>query len=584
MTAAPSPTTPPPGSPTRPPPSAPESLAFDDEIDLDRPTPPSPTMGAHAGNDHAGDHRALLAHADSTPSTPTTLATSIDIEARDSADGEDPRSPLAPVLVSLDEAGIVHVPHTHSHPSIPPTPPQKPVDDESPTTAVPAPATSSPVTSSPVTATASVASLVNSATTPLAPATTARAAAPAPGATTTPASDTTPVPTTTAPGTATSTPSTTKPRSGSMAMPLPPLSMPSNRRRRPGFVARFSGVIAALLCCCSPRRPPAPRAAATVAGRAPAATTMVSAATHYSSFATTPAVPATAADPSTGKPGPLAIPTASANASSSSPTGDNPDRLLNSPITQVIPPPSASSTAPLNNPISSVSSHVSTLLHIPTWRKSTSSRGSESSGSSSAGVGVVSTPAPALLPPLAPEDVGKKCLVLDLDETLLHSSFKLVPNADFIIPVEIDGIVHNVYVLKRPGVDEFLQQLGTRFELVVFTASLAKYADPVLDMLDKHKVIKHRLFREACINHKGNYVKDLGLLGRELRSTIIIDNSPASYLFHRSNAIPVTTWFNDPADTELLELVPFLFDLDRVENVMQVLGDDDASMHAGTSE
>ncbi|KAJ3359698.1 hypothetical protein GGF32_009043 [Allomyces javanicus] len=544
-------------------------------------------MGAHAGNDHAGDHRALLAHADSTPSTPTTLATSIDIEARDSADGEDPRSPLAPVLVSLDEAGVVHVPHAHPHPSIPPTPPQKPVDDESPTTAVPAPVTSSPVTSSPVTATASVASLVHSATTPLAPASTARAVAPvtAPGATTTPASDTTPVPTTTAPGTAASTPTTTKPRSGSMAMPLPPLSMPSNRRRRPGFMARFSGVIAALLCCCSPRRPPAPRAAATVAGRAPAATTMVPpGATHYSSFATTPAVPATATDPSTGKPGPLAIPTVLANASSSSPAGDNPDRLLNSPITQVIPPPSASSTPPLNNPIVSVSSHVSTLLHIPTWRKSTSSRGSESSGSSSAGVGVASTPAPALLPPLAPEDVGKKCLVLDLDETLLHSSFKLVPNADFIIPVEIDGIVHNVYVLKRPGVDEFLQQLGTRFELVVFTASLAKYADPVLDMLDKHKVIKHRLFREACINHKGNYVKDLGMLGRELRSTIIIDNSPASYLFHRSNAIPVTSWFNDPADTELLELVPFLFDLDRVENVMQVLGDDDASMHAGTSE
>jgi len=30
-----------------------------------------------------------------------------------------------------------------------------------------------------------------------------------------------------------------------------------------------------------------------------------------------------------------------------------------------------------------------------------------------------------LLPKLAPEDVGKKCLVLDLDETLVHSSFKV---------------------------------------------------------------------------------------------------------------------------------------------------------------
>jgi hypothetical protein len=34
--------------------------------------------------------------------------------------------------------------------------------------------------------------------------------------------------------------------------------------------------------------------------------------------------------------------------------------------------------------------------------------------------------------------------VIDLDETLVHSSFKPVPNADFIVPVEIDGQVHQV--------------------------------------------------------------------------------------------------------------------------------------------
>jgi len=49
-----------------------------------------------------------------------------------------------------------------------------------------------------------------------------------------------------------------------------------------------------------------------------------------------------------------------------------------------------------------------------------------------------------------------------------------VANADFIVPVEIDGIVHQVYVLKRPHVDEFLQRMGKLFECVLFTASLAK--------------------------------------------------------------------------------------------------------------
>ena len=49
-----------------------------------------------------------------------------------------------------------------------------------------------------------------------------------------------------------------------------------------------------------------------------------------------------------------------------------------------------------------------------------------------------------------------------------------IANADFIVPVEIDGTVHQVYVLKRPHVDAFLQKIGQMFECVLFTASLAK--------------------------------------------------------------------------------------------------------------
>lgn len=52
--------------------------------------------------------------------------------------------------------------------------------------------------------------------------------------------------------------------------------------------------------------------------------------------------------------------------------------------------------------------------------------------------------------------------------------------------MEIDGTVHQVYVLKRPHVDEFLRRMGELYECVLFTASLAKYADPVADLLDKY--------------------------------------------------------------------------------------------------
>jgi len=164
----------------------------------------------------------------------------------------------------------------------------------------------------------------------------------------------------------------------------------------------------------------------------------------------------------------------------------------------------------------------------------------------------------ALLPPLKPEHIGKKCLVLDLDETLVHSSFKPIPKPDFIIPVEIDRVVHHVYVLKRPYVDEFLLRASKHYEIVVFTASLSKYADPLLDKLDIHNVIAHRLFRESCVIHGTAYVKDLRKLGRRLKDSIIVDNSPPSYLFQPTNAVPIASWFDDQTDTQLLDFCPVI--------------------------
>lgn len=180
-------------------------------------------------------------------------------------------------------------------------------------------------------------------------------------------------------------------------------------------------------------------------------------------------------------------------------------------------------------------------------------------------------PAKPLLPRMKSNDAGKICVVIDLDETLVHSSFKPVNNADFIIPVEIDGTVHQVYVLKRPHVDEFLKRMGEMFECVLFTASLAKYADPVSDLLDKWGAFRHRLFRESCVFHKGNYVKDMSRLGRDLNKVIIIDNSPASYIFHPENAVPVASWFDDMSDTELLDLIPFFERLSKADEVYDIL-------------
>ncbi|KAK9810684.1 hypothetical protein WJX73_010623 [Symbiochloris irregularis] len=178
----------------------------------------------------------------------------------------------------------------------------------------------------------------------------------------------------------------------------------------------------------------------------------------------------------------------------------------------------------------------------------------------------------AVLGPIAEEDKGKITLVLDLDETLVHSSFRPVPNPDFVIPVEIEGKVVDVYVLKRPHMDQFMAAVGARFEVVVFTASLSKYADPLLDLLDSGGVVRWRLFRESCCPYEGNYVKNLLCLGRDLSHVIIVDNSPHSYIFQPENALPIGTFIDDPEDVELLEMLPVLTSLERSPDVRQHLG------------
>ena len=176
-----------------------------------------------------------------------------------------------------------------------------------------------------------------------------------------------------------------------------------------------------------------------------------------------------------------------------------------------------------------------------------------------------------LLPNLGSALRNRKCLVIDLDETLVHSNFKYVQDADFVVPVEIDGTVHKVFVLKRPGCDEFLRRVGALYEIVIFTASLGKYANPVLDLLDIHRVVHFRLFREACVNYDGNFVKDLSRLGRELKNVIIIDNSSTSYMLQPRNAVPIKSWFDDANDEELFHLADALEDMAEVPNSDGVL-------------
>jgi RNA polymerase II subunit A small phosphatase-like protein len=179
--------------------------------------------------------------------------------------------------------------------------------------------------------------------------------------------------------------------------------------------------------------------------------------------------------------------------------------------------------------------------------------------------------APLLLRAL-PAVSGRKCLVLDVDETLVHSSYKPTAKYDLHLPCEVNGGVCHIYVSYRPHLRQFLEFVKNLFEVVIFTASVDIYCNPLMDKLDPDGTLgAQRLFRDHCSSVNGSYVKDLSLLGRPLDQICIIDNSPVAYLFQPRNAIPIISWFDDPNDTELTDLMPTLRALAEAPDVYEVL-------------
>ena len=169
---------------------------------------------------------------------------------------------------------------------------------------------------------------------------------------------------------------------------------------------------------------------------------------------------------------------------------------------------------------------------------------------------------------LPKQSSNKKTLVLDLDETLVHSQFQPfdVPS-DITLKIELENELHDIHVMVRPGVSEFLKNMGKIYEIVIFTASVSKYADPLLDIIDKEKNCKFRLFREHCTPINTCYVKEIKKLGRELKNVIIVDNSPMSYALNPENGIPINTWFDDKSDRELYNISSILEFLSFVPDV-----------------
>ncbi|KAG5178703.1 putative CTD small phosphatase-like protein [Tribonema minus] len=179
----------------------------------------------------------------------------------------------------------------------------------------------------------------------------------------------------------------------------------------------------------------------------------------------------------------------------------------------------------------------------------------------------------------------KLTVVLDLDECLVHSVF---PNGDKYRQSEarpeninlvdsmhlVLGGVEPVVVNRRPGLTKFLEQLSVDYHVVVFTAGRKEYAEEVLDAIDPQGTFfHHRLYRCSCRQARGNiYLKDLDRpVGEALERTVLVDNSPLSFICQPSNGILVSSWYDDPHDNALSSVLKLIRHLDACDDVRPTL-------------
>jgi hypothetical protein len=141
--------------------------------------------------------------------------------------------------------------------------------------------------------------------------------------------------------------------------------------------------------------------------------------------------------------------------------------------------------------------------------------------------------------PYLPDVLTKPAfLVLDLDETLVHFD-----KGRFLI---------------RPGCCEFIKKVSLNFELVLFTSAEDSYANSALRVIDPEYLIKFRLYRQNLILDKGTPVKDLRVLGKNLKNMIIVDDRRTNFRLQPENAIKITPWVGDESDRELVKLAYLL--------------------------
>lgn len=152
--------------------------------------------------------------------------------------------------------------------------------------------------------------------------------------------------------------------------------------------------------------------------------------------------------------------------------------------------------------------------------------------------------------------MSKKLLILDIDETLLHSTYEDLGRAP-----ELNYKIRNVYL--RPHLKEFMEFAFAHFDVAIWTASKEEYAHLLLEQLGYKDQMTFIYSRNKCIEREvdtgivtaTHWVKDLTKIeDYNLEDIVFIDDTPL-YIHPIENAVLIPEFRGDLEDTELLKMM-----------------------------
>ncbi|MGH1339783.1 MAG: NIF family HAD-type phosphatase [Aureispira sp.] len=179
---------------------------------------------------------------------------------------------------------------------------------------------------------------------------------------------------------------------------------------------------------------------------------------------------------------------------------------------------------------------------------------------------------------------NKTLLILDIDETLLHTTDKkLAQQADF----ELFG--YNVY--KRPYLDAFIEAVKDHFLLAIWSSGSDDYVDAIVEqIIPKESHLEFVWGRSRCTYQRNlaiyeqgysgedledhyHYIKPLKKLKRKgysLDRILIVDDSPHKSKDNYGNAIYPSAFVGNSTDQELKLLAQYLLLLKDKELVRRI--------------